>query len=504
MRFVDNLLNKITMYKLVLYGLLILAALSIVFGFLGILSFSGLSLLISLVIIVLFCYLSNLVLAKLYSVEANTESYFITAVILFFLLAPISSVNEFYITALIAIAAMASKYVLAINRKHVFNPAAISVFIFGLFGVSTVFWWVGSSVLLIPTAILGFLILRKVKRFQLFFSFVITSLITMVLVALSQGNNLLEPITQIFLSGPILFFGTVMLTEPLTAPPDKYLRIGYGALVGILFGLQFHFGIVYSTPELALIIGNIFSFIVSPRLRLKLSLLEKKNLSSDVYEFVWKLEEKINYKAGQYLEWTLGHKKADIRGNRRYFTISSSPTEDTLRLGVKFYEPGSSFKTKLKSLSAGDTIIASQLAGDFTLPDDKNKKLVFIAGGIGVTPFRSMIKYLLDKGEKRDIVFIFSNKTANDIVYKDIFDSAEKNLGIKVLYVVNELSGVGDLNMRVGFLDTYMVMKEVPDFKDRMFYISGPHGMINAFEDTLKKVGISRSDIKIDFFPGFV
>jgi len=114
----------------------------------------------------------------------------------------------------------------------------------------------------------------------------------------------------------------------------------------------------------------------------------------------------------------------DSRGNRRYFTIASSPTEKELRLGVKFYPNGSSFKKALASMNEADTIIASQLSGDFIMPSNKKKKLVFIAGGIGITPFRSMIKYLIDTKQKRDIVLIYSNRTKTDVIYKNIFDSA--------------------------------------------------------------------------------
>ena len=145
-------------------------------------------------------------------------------------------------------------------------------------------------------------------------------------------------------------------------------------------------------------------------------------------------------------------------------------------------------------MKEGDKIMASQLAGEFVMPEDQNKKLVFIAGGIGVTPFRSMIKYLLDKGEKRSITFLYSNKTAADIVYKDIFDKAGTDLGIKTVYVNTDEKGM---------IDAKMIMEEVPDYKERVFYISGPHGMVISFENTLKNLGVKRGNIVTDFFPGF-
>jgi ferredoxin-NADP reductase len=218
---------------------------------------------------------------------------------------------------------------------------------------------------------------------------------------------------------------------------------------------------------------------------------------------VFNSDKKIDFKPGQYLEWTLGHNNPDSRGNRRYFTISSSPTEENIMLGIKTYEKPSTFKTKLMSLEKGDTVFASQLAGEFTMPKELNKKMVWIAGGIGVTPFRSMAKYMIDKKENRDTVLFFSNRTSKDIVYSDVFSEAS-TFGLRTINVVNSLlPNESNLDYKVGFIDEALIRSEVPDFKERSFYISGPHGMVSAFESTLKKMGVPSSSIKIDFFPGF-
>lgn len=506
MKYIDNFLNGITMYKLVLYGLMLLCVLSIGLGFAGVLPYSGLSLVYSMFAITVVCYVSNYLLGELFSVQTNVESSSITAFILFFILSPIVSLPDLYMTLLVGFIAMASKYFLAIERKHIFNPAAVAVFIVGLFGSGIGSWWIGTTVLALPVAILGFLVLRKLKRFQMFFAFVFASLVSIFAFNFSYASGIVLEVLKItFLSAPILFFGTIMLTEPFTTPTTRNLRMVYAVIVGLLFGAQFEFGILYSTPGLALVLGNIFSYIVSPKGRLALTLIQKNQLSKDIYEFVWKSDSKLSFHSGQYLEWTLGHKKPDQRGNRRYFTIASSPTEENIKLGIKFYDNSSTFKKELLSLKSGATISAGALSGEFTLPEDPKRKLVFIAGGIGVTPFRSMIVNLLDVNQQRDIVLFFSNRTPNDIVYKNIFDQAERQIGLKTIYAVNDLAGVAPApNMPVGFVDEKMIREYVPDFAERVFYISGPHGMITAFESTLSKMGVRSSQIKTDFFPGFV
>ena len=501
---IDTFLNGITMYRLVFMGLTILAIIAVIFGFLGFLPYGGFNLLISALVLCLLCYGSNYTISKLFGVQTNYESSWITGLILFFVLFPVTSASDIPFFLLAPIIAMASKYFLAINKKHIFNPTAVSVFIIGLMGSGLGVWWIATISMLPFVLVLGFLVLRKTQKFSLFFSFFITAILS-IFVSFSGNGNILEIYKQILISWPIFFFGMIMLTEPLTSPPTLKLQMLYGAFVGILFGSQFHIGPFFSTPESVLVIGNVFSYIVSPKFRLTLTLKEKKNLAGETYEFSFLSDKKIRFKPGQYLEWTLRHQNTDSRGNRRYFTIASSPTEEEIKLGIKFYEGSSSFKKKLASLNPGDKIFASQLSGNFTLPKEKDKKLVFIAGGIGVTPFRSIIKDLLDRGERRDIVFFFSNKTSADLIYKDIFDSATRSLGIKVIYVVQNINGnESNSNIKVGYINADTIKSEAPDFEDRDFMISGPHSMVIAFEKTLHDIGVPKSNIKADFFPGYV
>jgi ferredoxin-NADP reductase len=151
-------------------------------------------------------------------------------------------------------------------------------------------------------------------------------------------------------------------------------------------------------------------------------------------------------------------------------------------------------------------------------PKNPSKKLVFIAGGIGITPFRSMIKYLLDTqkenggvGEKRSIVLFYSNKTILDIAYKDLLDEARVHLGIKTIYAINDFDSISnyplssnDLSgMRKAPITEKMIREEVPNYAERMFYLSGPHSMVIAFEKILLNMGIEKGNIKKDFFPGF-
>jgi ferredoxin-NADP reductase/Na+-translocating ferredoxin:NAD+ oxidoreductase RnfD subunit len=467
--------------------------------FLGVLSFKPLDLIISIVILTVVSLAANKIFASVFGVPANSESDYITAWILALIITPpaVSGSNYFSglaFLAIVAALAQASKYFLAYKGKHIFNPAAFGVVATAFAINQAASWWVGVVWMLPVVLIGGLLVVRKIQRFDLVLSFLAVAIGSIIALSPSRSDSWFL-LRKILVDSPILFFAFIMLTEPMTTPPKKLGRILYGGFAGLLFGPLIHIGSFYATPELALAAANIFSYMISPKAKHLLTLKSKNYNGADTYDLIFHSKHPLQHEPGQYMEWTVGHKKPDTRGNRRYFTIASSPTENDVRLGVKSYSKPSSFKKALFALPAGSQVLAGQLAGDFTMPKDPAKKLVFIAGGIGITPFRSMIKYLLDSNEKRDIAFFYSNKTSSEIAYKEILDQAEIKLGIKTVYIQTENSGR---------LTGEMISEHLRDYKDRTYYISGPRGMVAAFEKTLKHLGIPRAQIKVDFFPGFV
>lgn len=506
LKFVDNFLNQTTMYRVVLYYLSALLGISFILSFFKLVPTTPIELLTSTALLVSVCVITNEVFARVFNAPRNVESVYITALILSLIITPTLSTDylsylPFAIWA--GVLSMASKYIFAYKKKHIFNPAGVAIVLTAMFIDGAATWWVGGNLYLAPFVVLGgAFIVRKIRRWDLVGSFVFASVITTMLGAFNSGGNVPNILLQTVLHSCVFFFAAVMITEPLTTPPSWPLRVMYGALVGVLFAPNIHLGSLYSTPELALVVGNIFSFAISPKIKSVMTLKRIEEVATDTYDFVFNPDRKFSFASGQYLEWTLGHEPTDQRGNRRCFTISSSPTEEDVRIGIKFYPNPSSFKKTLANMKAGNIIMASQLSGDFVMPKDKNKKLVFIAGGIGITPFRSMAKYLIDKNERRDIVLLYSNKKENEIAYRDIFDKAGE-FGMKSVYTITD-SGVREgWEGKIGFIDENMIKTEVPDFKDRIFYISGPHIMVTTFENVLKNMGVKRGQIKTDYFPGF-
>lgn len=491
------------MYRLVLYYLVVLFILAALFGTLGWLPINPANLALSTLLILAVCWLVNTVFAKSFNAATNVESVYITALILALIISPVAYTDYAGIGFLIFASAwaMASKFILAIHKKHIFNPAAFGIAFSALALNQGATWWVGGNLPLMAFVVIGgLLIARKIQRFDLVWSFSIVALAT--IVATSTSSNYLTPITQTFLHSPFFFLALVMLTEPLTMSPTRLGRIFYGAIVGFLFAPNIHLGSFYFTPELALLVGNLFVYFVSPEGRFTLKLIDKRELADGLYEFVFKPDWLFNFRPGQYLEWTLPHRFSDDRGNRRYFTIASSPAEKVVRLGVKFYEPESSFKRALAAMGAGDTLSVSQLAGDFVLPKNPKKKLVFVAGGIGITPFVSMVRHLIDTNDTREVMLLYSNRTASEIAYIETFNEAAKKIGMKTIYALTREPKPLPW-AHAGRIDEKLIAEQIPDYIERTFYISGPPVMVEASRKTLRAMGISRRHIKTDYFPGF-
>ncbi len=484
LRYMRELVDSVTMYRLTFYGLAGISTISVLFGAIGRIPYSAGSQLLSLIAILGAAYIANRTLSIIKNVPINSESWLITSLILFLILPPVRSAQDVGLLMLTAIIAMASKFILVYRRKNIFNPAAVGAAI-----LVPATWWVGSSVLLPFTALFAAMLLLKLRLFRLFFAFALVALAASGAMAMAENIPINEAILVGIVSGPLIFLGSVMLTEPSTLPPTHGKRLVYGALVGLLFALHPRLAGITLSPEVALLIGNLFAFAVGSRYRLKMKLIDKRQLSPTTYEFVFSPERPFTYKPGQYMEWTLPHRGTDIRGNRRSFSLASSPTETSVRIGVKIPTPSSSYKQALLQLKPGQSLYASHVVGDFTLPQNLSVKYVFIAGGIGVTPFRSIIKYLLDSHPEhlKNIIVVYITHDAEKAAYLDILREAGQH-GLEHI--------PADSTITAAQFSTL-----IPDLTQRTAYISGPSTMVEHYKTIMKQAGVGK--IQTDHFSGY-
>lgn len=225
---------------------------------------------------------------------------------------------------------------------------------------------------------------------------------------------------------------------------------------------------------------------------MKLTLIKKKKETPDVTSFVFKPKEKLTWIAGQYLHYVLHHEPTDDRGSDRWFTISSAPFEKHVQITTRLTkEKGSSFKNKLQTIEIGKDIEISYLHGDFIV-EDPSKDYVFIAGGIGITPFRSVIAQLHHDKKPINVTLLYANKDKN-VVFKDEFENiAKSNPNFKIHYIYSP-----------EHIDEAKIKEFVPNKENKTFYVSGPEPMVESLISMLKGIGIKDDQIKGDFFPNY-
>jgi ferredoxin-NADP reductase len=154
-------------------------------------------------------------------------------------------------------------------------------------------------------------------------------------------------------------------------------------------------------------------------------------------------------------------------------------------------EEGSSFKKKLASLAIGKSIEMSVVEGDFIV-EDPSREYVFIAGGIGITPFRSILTQADHDGVKLKATLIYANRN-EDIVFKEELESfTAKNPELSIRYVIDPQR-----------IDENVIRECVPDLAKPLFYISGPEPMVKALAEVLKGMGVPEENVKLDDFPGY-
>src|SRR5258706_4914734 len=166
-KLIDNFLNKITMYRLTLYCLIFIWIFGLVLSVLHILPYVPLYVIFSSLLIFLICLFTNALFAYFFKAPSNIESVYITALILMLIISPKNPLDQIYFLVLSSILAIASKYVLAINKKHIFNPAAFGVaaaaFLINQYAV----WWIGTLYMAPIILVCGFLIVRQLQRTDL-------------------------------------------------------------------------------------------------------------------------------------------------------------------------------------------------------------------------------------------------------------------------------------------------------------------------------------------------
>lgn len=234
---------------------------------------------------------------------------------------------------------------------------------------------------------------------------------------------------------------------------------------------------------------------------MKVKLLRKVDEAPNTKSFYFEKPENFQFSPGQYIYLTLPLLKyPDPRGATRHFTLSISPTEakDTLRITCRIREE-SGFKKTLDSLQKGTIVEIEGPTGTFILDKKTVKPQVFLAGGIGITPFRSFIKYNLDKNLKIPMYLLYSNKDDNFAFGSELKKwDKEKNF-INVSFINTSKSGHLDSSKIKNQLTSW----RLPSESLVTWWVVGPPPFVTAMEEALAALSISPLYIRTEKFTGY-
>lgn len=225
---------------------------------------------------------------------------------------------------------------------------------------------------------------------------------------------------------------------------------------------------------------------------MKLTLVNTEQLEGDVRTFIFHSPQPASWAPGQYLHLTLKHSNPDDRGDNRWFTISAAPSDGNMAISTRIVsDHPSSFKQALAALKPGDEIEAEGPEGDFTL-GDPDRNYIFVAGGIGITPFHSIIKEAAAEAAMPHITLLYANRTT-DITFQQELDAVRAtypNLTISYILAPQKI-------------DKDLLQKTLQTVENPLVYVSGPEPMVEAFVGILDELGVVKENLKTDYFPGY-
>jgi ferredoxin-NADP reductase len=229
---------------------------------------------------------------------------------------------------------------------------------------------------------------------------------------------------------------------------------------------------------------------------------EKREVAKGTLLVVFDLQgAEVDFRPGQYFWVELpdrGHQ--DEKGLRRHISVVTSPTERGV-LGLCTRLRDTAFKTTLAELEVGDEVEVEEPKGDYRLPEDTSRDYVFVAGGIGITVFHSMLRYIADTGEPYRVTLVYSNRDRESTPFLDELQELESRIpGLKLLLTMTEDDGWDGETRRV---DAGMLRDHVGDLGAHTFLVAGPPPMVEGVVEHLAGAGVPEEQVLPDRFSGY-
>jgi ferredoxin-NADP reductase len=228
---------------------------------------------------------------------------------------------------------------------------------------------------------------------------------------------------------------------------------------------------------------------------------ETRELAEGTLLALFAVEDYPDYRPGAYFWVELpdrGHD--DEKGLRRHISLVTSPTEHGV-VGLATRLRDTAFKRTLAELEVGDEVQVEEPKGSFLLPEDTDVEYVFVAGGIGITVFRSMLRYIADSGEPYRVTLVYSNRDRSSTPFLDELAELEQRIpGLRVVLTMTDDEAWEGERRRV---DPAMLADVLGGLDGRTFLVAGPPAMAEGVADSLREAGVPEERVRADRFSGY-
>jgi ferredoxin-NADP reductase len=234
-----------------------------------------------------------------------------------------------------------------------------------------------------------------------------------------------------------------------------------------------------------------------------MALTQRREIAAGTMSFYFEKPRGFSFKAGQYVSLRqIDPPETDAKGSTRTFSIASAPQEADVMITTRMRD--SAFKRVLKTMKLGATLTMEGSFGDLVLHGDADRPAVFLAGGIGVTPFRSIVISAAHAKLPHRLLLFYSNRTREDAAFLDELNELQNgNPNYKLIATMTEADKVGSWPEESGRIGKEMILRYVPDLTKPIFYVAGPPGMVLAMEEILRDAGVSSERIRTEEFFGY-
>ena len=230
----------------------------------------------------------------------------------------------------------------------------------------------------------------------------------------------------------------------------------------------------------------------------------RKEVAEGTMAFRFEKPSGWTFKAGQYLDMTLlDPSETDSEGNVRSFSIASAPHEESLMVATRMRD--TAFKRVMKTMPIGTTVKIEGPSGDLILQNDSTRAAVFLAGGIGITPFRSIVQWAAKEKLPHRIVLFYSNRRPEDAAFLAELQSLERaNPKYTLIASMTEMEKSHQpWQGETGLIDQGMLGRHLKGAASPIYYIAGPPAMVKGLHEMLSTAGVNEGDIHVEEFAGY-